>query len=525
VNNEELVKSLRTEIQTYLKNTVADLQQEISGMQDRMTAEIERHRGELEKSFQALLAKGSEANVDDNFAGIVAEHLKIAYEDGSQETEAKYANQQPQTAPADYSTLRDAINEISQQGSQADILKSLVKYASNYASRGAFFIVKSDHLVGWRVFGAEAKIGDEAVREIFLSIDNNTMLGTSVKQNATQRTLQGGNNNDRQYLSRLNFGEPRQMIAVPLVVRERGVAVLYADSGEGSAPIQVEALETLVRVAGLTVELLANVKPPSAKPKAQTTPLKPVTESPVKDFSYSSMTAAQPKVETAFEYQPAPATTAKTGSYEVAFEPPPVVKPVVEQEFTPTARLNDLQPSPYDVVVEAQPANDFQQFAPPAKPPEEAFSFDPAPSYTAPAPVETAPPPTPAMPEISFEPVVAQPQPEVQAAPQRANTRGLELPVEVPEEERRQHNDARRFARLLVSEIKLYNEQKVKEGRQAGDLYTRLREAVDRSRDMYEKRVAPPVNTKFDYFHYELVTTLAEGDPDKLGKDYPGAAV
>src|SRR6185436_20012317 len=45
-----------------------------------------------------------------------------------------------------------------------------------------------------------------------------------------------------------------------------------------------------------------------------------------------------------------------------------------------------------------------------------------------------------------------------------------ELPVEVSEDERRLHNDARRFARLLVSEIKLYNEPKVQEGRNKGDL-------------------------------------------------------
>ncbi len=101
----------------------------------------------------------------------------------------------------------------------------------------------------------------------------------------------------------------------------------------------------------------------------------------------------------------------------------------------------------------------------------------------------------------------------------------LLLPIEVGEEERRLHNDARRFARLLVSEIKLYNEQKVKEGRESADLYERLREAIDRSREMYDKRVQPPVAAKFDYFHYELVSTLAEGEETKLGGSYPGAAI
>jgi hypothetical protein len=100
-----------------------------------------------------------------------------------------------------------------------------------------------------------------------------------------------------------------------------------------------------------------------------------------------------------------------------------------------------------------------------------------------------------------------------------------DLPVDVGEDEKRLHNDARRFARLLVSEIKLYNEQKVQEGRTQGDIYDRLREDIDRSRQMYDKRVAPPVAARYDYFHHELVSTLAEGDPSKLGDSYPGATV
>jgi hypothetical protein len=107
----------------------------------------------------------------------------------------------------------------------------------------------------------------------------------------------------------------------------------------------------------------------------------------------------------------------------------------------------------------------------------------------------------------------------------RLSDRPVDLPIEVPEEERRLHNDARRFARLLVSEIKLYNEKKVLEGRQSNDLYDRLREAIDRSREMYDKRVQPPVAARFDYFHYELLNALAEGDAERLGSSYPGATI
>jgi predicted ATP-binding protein involved in virulence len=89
------------------------------------------------------------------------------------------------------------------------------------------------------------------------------------------------------------------------------------------------------------------------------------------------------------------------------------------------------------------------------------------------------------------------------------------------EEEHRRHNDARRFARLLVSELKLYNERKVKDGLNEGDIYGRLRDEIDRSRQMYDKRVAPQVTAKNDYFQEELIETVAKGDPSKLGPHYP----
>ena len=53
----------------------------------------------------------------------------------------------------------------------------------------------------------------------------------------------------------------------------------------------------------------------------------------------------------------------------------------------------------------------------------------------------------------------------------------------------------------------------------------RMIEAIDRSREMYDKRVQAPVAAKFDYFNYELVNTLAEGDEGKLGNSYPGASI
>jgi hypothetical protein len=41
---------------------------------------------------------------------------------------------------------------------------------------------------------------------------------------------------------------------------------------------------------------------------------------------------------------------------------------------------------------------------------------------------------------------------------------------------------------------------------------------------MYDKRVRPEVSSRYDYFHHELVTMLAEGDAGLLGAGYPGAS-
>jgi hypothetical protein len=42
---------------------------------------------------------------------------------------------------------------------------------------------------------------------------------------------------------------------------------------------------------------------------------------------------------------------------------------------------------------------------------------------------------------------------------------------------------------------------------------------------MYAKRVHPSVAPRYDYFHHELVTTLARGDDARLGAGYPGTVV
>lgn len=114
-----------------------------------------------------------------------------------------------------------------------------------------------------------------------------------------------------------------------------------------------------------------------------------------------------------------------------------------------------------------------------------------------------------------------QPQPSVAsvsgAAPRTAaGTRRLTGPLAPPDEDE-QRAEARRFAELLVSEIKLYNERAVQEGREQGNLYKRLKEEIDLSRQLYEQRIPQAVRAGSDFLHEELVRILADGRPEALG--------
>jgi hypothetical protein len=389
--------------------------------------------------------------------------------------------------------------------------------------------------------------------------------------------------------------------------------------------VNTDALEMLVKVAGLTVELLASAKP--AKPEShsepshdlsasyydidEAKPARPV-ETPIAEAA--EYTAPPAPIEPV-TYQPAPETFTElpgTGALftvppgetvepSPVFSPPVFTPPVFETpltdydfksqfdtapEYVPEPGPPPFEPAPsfedaefettqpfaaetgtFNVLPDERPAveehgashdigspvssyspgsvsetesffdpattRSIESFEPTVAPPvfEPSTAFEQAP-YSEPTTFEPNP-----FDGAASEPVAAPnggpaaaPAPVVETVPARPaggrlSDRQVDLPIEVAEDERRLHNDARRFARLLVSEIKLYNEKKVQEGRESRDLYERLREAIDRSREMYDKRVQPPVASKFDYFHYELVNSLAEGDEARLGPGYKGANI
>lgn len=484
--SEELENSLQQAIETYFNDRLRSIDEQVS----RLQTEVNEALARLRESSNAESLDGT------TLSAAIFAHLQTAR--GQKLTGAAGA------APVsrDSAILKRAVQEIEEQPTQTEILKSLLKGAVHFAERVALFVIKNDQAIGWRVCEATDPTNLELIGGVSLPLSSETTLTRAVHARNSWSGNPRSSSEDQMLLDQLG-GSPQIVMSVPLTVRGKVVAVLYADSASSDPDtINLDALEVLVRVAAMAVSLVS-VHRAAPEPRAETTAVKaePVPEPAAK---VESIYAPQVEAQVAEpEAQPVPVqTTEVSAPAEVTSE---------EISAAPAA----------EAVAEQQPA--------------EQFAAEPAPAVEPRTPQAAAEPEAPAIPAQSAtsEPAV-QPQPAPPAfVPEYATPLGRarrfgvsepDLPIEVSEEERRLHNDARRFARLLVSEIKLYNEPKVKEGRSHSDLYDRLREDIDRSRQMYDKRVAPPVAARHDYFHQELVNMLAEGDPAKLGGSYPGAA-
>jgi hypothetical protein len=421
------------ESQVRLRNRIEELVRPRVGLLERDISNLQR---EVNESFNRLLertdAAGSIEESDESLGQIAAEVVAQVDQAGAESVRLG----------ADIALLRDSVAELDLQRSQADVLNTLVARAANFAPRLVLFVVKGTNALAWAARGLDDSKGVGQIRGLSISLQADTALRTALN---SQQTFYGSPEDQIEnelVFSRLGNLHPQRVMAVPLKVRGKCAAVIYADSADrGENATNVEAIELLVQSAGLIVELV-------------------------------SLRARMS------EAAPAPAQPS----------PPPSAPEVSPQ---PSASLDQVS-------AEAEPSESAAQEPEPEPPSQPAPSAELQPS---------SPPAYSAPVEAAWEPPAA-------AAPRTG-------PLD---EEEKLHNDARRFARLLVSEIKLYNEQKVVDGRRNNDLYGRLREDIERSRQMYEKRVTPTVAAKVDYFYDELVNTLAEGDVSKLGSDYPGPA-
>jgi hypothetical protein len=161
-------------------------------------------------------------------------------------------------------------------------------------------------------------------------------------------------------------------------------------------------------------------------------------------------------------------------------------------------------------------AGEKTEITPPPSAPahSDPFAAHP-PKHIAPEPEPVPPPPA-----VAEQPAaVAQTEPVVAAAA-AAPAPATDAFANLSPEDADVHRKAHRFARLLVDEIKLYNQVKVSEGRKNRDLYDRLKEDIEKSRITYQKRYGNTAAGGADYFGQELVRSLAEDDTSIIGANF-----
>ncbi len=417
-----------------------------------------------------------------------------------------------------FNRLKTAIDDINSQRSQADTLSALIQNAAHFAPRIAFFVVKAGVANGWKSIGFSNGLNDESIKTLAVAVQNDTTIGRALLNFETARSI-----SEAPELGHYGSPSPNLALAIPLVVRGRAAAVLYADSGaEAEDSINQAALETIMRVGGMGIELLPTRRAEPTPPQTRgTTPLPRPTPLPVPVPSPVVTPAARipevspmGKVAEAAEQSTDSAFDAQPFSTRELPKPAPPIKPesaeiddegAGQRESETSAATPEVERSSPDISALSSFINSEVNEAPgaPSRRSEEGAERLAVPE--GPARITKPVPGDQAEERVAPLPVVAPP-----------------APPPATETEQRAHNDARRFARLLVSEIKLYNAAKVSEGRRNLNLYSLLSEEIDRSRKVYDKRVSPAVATKFDYFYDELLQTLAEGDAAKLGRECPG---
>jgi hypothetical protein len=460
---------------------------------------------------------------------------------------------------ADWTVVRGSLAAIESARTQVDVLSRFLTRVNAHASRVALLVLRNDRLTGWKALGFDASGGrDDAVRSLDLGGEDDPFVATVLK---SQRSVLAEPPSESGPLRRALGGQaPARTLLVPMVIRDRLAGVVCADELPGEdGRLNEAAVEVLTFVTGLAVDLLA------ARKRIPSPSLTPTGEA-IARFEPSMASASPPPAAPDFEVEASPA-------------PPPVLSPPQRSRSTdagealraieesaksripPGIRSFSSDPGltsqiPTMGAVPALPAPSVPSFSSsPSFPPTP--SFPAAPSF----PPLSAPAPTPSLsaslPGSLLSPLsnastgdftgafealrasgrVASPTEGDVAVqkPARASTsvvtpprdmanavrpisgfvpRGRATAADSPQ---RAQDDARRLARLLISEIKLYNEKKVEEGRILNDLNERLKDDIERSRQVYDERTPATIREDTDFFHDELVRILADGRAEALG--------
>lgn len=611
----EKVQQINREIGSTFERTVADMRQEVSHQISQW----------LRASGEDLLGRLAELRPPVPESFVAREDLEPAVRSEAEGlAEGLTAGLASQAERGGVSSLREALGAVDRARSQAEILTALMQESARYASRSAILLLRGGEVRGWS--GQGFGDADSAVRDLNLGAPGDGSWSHAFEGQGPVRLSAG---ECAALCSRLDTPSPSEGVLVPLVLRDRVAAALYADRTDG-APFTPEALQVLCYTSALAIEslpfrersstaTLAAVggvvggteqseatgqaqedtasEPPSAAATsgAQTAAIPAYSGEPARDETEPAQpwspaapptTEAMPEAipeamaEVNAEAMPAsagwesPAGTTSDVELEVMAEPEPAApwaavaevaedtgsetyelepiddtaaepatgwgEPAGEDSATPTQKVDlrglsavaEAEPEP---LPEPSPAASGPASSPDATVLLQRSTLLEAREAASPsAPVAAPEPERPLAPPTPIRPLPAPPAPPAQAgdgAPAASATPEVRPPSDVQGPgwafgaAARQpvvtddplHEEARRLARLLVSEIKLYNEEQVEEGRRKRDLYERLREDIDRSRQMYEERVEARILKTTDYFYQELVRILAAGDAKALG--------
>jgi hypothetical protein len=285
-----------------------------------------------------------------------------------------------------------------------------------------------------------------------------------------------------------------------------------------AAPVSTRpwARELAAAPSDLDIPVHVSVTPEAPQPETlRPAPAEPDTARPppVLPDTVRPMVATAPAREPVFPRPAALPAFARPGSPKSV---PP--RPTPRPPGTPSYVRQRVAPS------SGPPSNKFAPASVPAPAPSEKAA--PAPSEKAAlAPSEKAAP-APSEKAAPAPSEKAAPAPRQQAAPEPPHppnvvARAPTVDTAAIEKTDARHQAARKFARLAVSEIVLYRKAEVLEGRKAKDLWSSLRPDIKLCVTTYEQRVPKDVRDRFDYLYDEFVRQLAEGDPDKLGPNWP----
>jgi len=359
-------------------------------------------------------------------------------------------------ADATLGHIHRAQTEMLSATEQVGLLTQLLLSCAVSCPRVAFFIVRKDAMLGWAARGFDGA-KDADMRSLSIGIGEDAILGAAYRSAAPVLGSEERFPGDRGFLSRLGAAPPAEAMAVPILLRDKIAAILYGDSGAEERITDPELPQVLALHAGLCLETLA---------ARQKYPRPPASASASRS---GAAQASNPGTASVAPPSPPPAMP-DSSSLTGIFQRP--------SGLTPSGGIPAVRPSSH------APAGGMPAVRPSSL----------TPSGGIPAVRPSVPVSRPAPPEA--EELVEAVE---EAAP-------------VSDADRKLHEEARRFARLLVSEMVLYNEKQVEEGRRNKDIYERLRDDIDRSHQMYEQRISQQVRASSNYFYEEMVRTLANGD-------------